>query len=397
LEAMMGGPEKLPNTNITRPYFSTSLQIAPGVEGIRPQLGKLPKKGRWYEGVEYGSNNTQLNPFFYGVTLEHKPKQFTYQSDAISANTLLTKDFFKHFHKYSVEWEPPNDDGTGGYLKWFIDGKFLYGIKGENLALTNTKIPDEPMYVLMNTAVASSWGFPKPCPEGCDCKCYECGNPECMCGMPDGFCENLPASFEIEYVRAYQAKGDGKHELGCSTKKKPTAKYIQGHPKDYMNVEDGQKVPLQPVANGGGYCTQDSHCGAPTKGSCSSTKRCVCQDNFTGPLCLSPPGFDDNPPPPESIGFASVFLSPGFTAIVVFAVVAFISFVGLAVVNRRRQQDGRYDQLPPSNDPTKEMVRVTQQQGAGSGSYQQAGAPYNGSNEQKTVTYCMIDGRLLDE
>ena len=434
LEAMMGGPEKLPNTNITRPYFSTSLQIAPGLEGIRPNLGKLPKKvrtpplcercdcnngssalltassdtcigfsssntkqGRWYEGVEYGSNNTQLNPFFYGVTLEHKPKQFTYQSDAISANTHLTKDFFKHFHKYSVEWEPPNDDGTGGYLKWFIDGKFLYGIKGENLALTNTKIPDEPMYVLMNTAVASSWGFPKPCPEGCDCKCYECGNPECMCGMPDGFCENLPASFEIEYVRAYQAKGDGKHELGCSTKKKPTAKYIQGHPKDYMNVEDGQKVPLQPVANGGGYCTQDSHCGAPTKGSCSSTKRCVCQDNFTGPLCLSPPGFDDNPPPPESIGFASVFLSPGFTAIVVFAVVAFISFVGLAVVNRRRQQDGRYDQLPPSNDPTKEMVRVTQQQGAGSGSYQQAGAPYNGSNEQKTVTYCMIDGRLLDE
>lgn len=46
LEAMMGGPEKLPSTNITRPYFSTSLQIAPGVEGIRPNLGKLPKKVR---------------------------------------------------------------------------------------------------------------------------------------------------------------------------------------------------------------------------------------------------------------------------------------------------------------------------------------------------------------
>jgi hypothetical protein len=43
LEAMMGGPEALPSTNITRPYFSTSLQIAPGLEGLRPNLGKLPK------------------------------------------------------------------------------------------------------------------------------------------------------------------------------------------------------------------------------------------------------------------------------------------------------------------------------------------------------------------
>ena len=44
LEAMMGSSEKLPNTNVTRPYFSTSLQIAPGVEKNRPILGKLPKK-----------------------------------------------------------------------------------------------------------------------------------------------------------------------------------------------------------------------------------------------------------------------------------------------------------------------------------------------------------------
>ena len=44
LEAMMGSAEKLPSTNVTRPYFSTSLQIAPGVEKNRPMMGKLPKK-----------------------------------------------------------------------------------------------------------------------------------------------------------------------------------------------------------------------------------------------------------------------------------------------------------------------------------------------------------------
>ena len=49
LEAMMGSDEALPNTNVTRPYFSTSLQIAPGLDVNRPNLGKLPKK------VSYGA------------------------------------------------------------------------------------------------------------------------------------------------------------------------------------------------------------------------------------------------------------------------------------------------------------------------------------------------------
>jgi hypothetical protein len=173
-------------------------------DGVRPNMGHLPRKGHWYEGLEYGSNNTQLNPFFYGVTLELKPVQYTYQSDAISANTQLTKAYFNHFHKYRLEWEPPNDDGKDGYIKWYLDGKFLYGIRGDNLNLTNTEIPSEPMYLLMNTAIASSWGFPKPCPDGCTCECYECGNPECVCGLPDGFCDNFPATFEIEYVRTHR-------------------------------------------------------------------------------------------------------------------------------------------------------------------------------------------------
>lgn len=43
LEAMMGSNEKLPNTNVTRPYFSSSLQIAPGVKGVRPLLMHKPK------------------------------------------------------------------------------------------------------------------------------------------------------------------------------------------------------------------------------------------------------------------------------------------------------------------------------------------------------------------
>lgn len=203
-------------------------------------------------------------------------------------------------------------------------------------------------------------------------------------------------------MRAYQAKNYSKHVLGCSTAKRPTAKYIQGHKKDYSNVEEGQKEPILPIQRGGGYCANNIDCGYPTKGSCSSMKRCVCEDDFIGPMCLSHAGFDDNPPPVEDLEVDRVLLSPGFTAMLAFAVIAFISFVGLAVVKRRSQQVGRYDQLPSSNDSSrldKDMIPSMQQQGAGGGSYQQTGAAFNpmGSNEQKTVTYCMIDGRLLDE
>ena len=328
-----------------------------------------------------------------------------YQSDAISANTDLTKDYFKHHHKYRVEWEPPHEDGTEGYLRWYLDGKFLYGIKGESLGLTKTEIPSEPMYLIMNTAVASSWGFPKPCPEGCDCKCYECGNPDCACGRPDGFCENLPASFEIDYVRAYQAKNDSKHILGCSTKQRPTAKFIMGHKKDYSNWEGGQREPLQPIQHGGGYCTKDKQCGYPSKGACSNIKRCVCEDEFTGPMCLSHRGFDDNPPLVEELEIGRVMISPAFSAMVSFAAIAFIVFVGVTVFLKKRSRVGGYDPLPPK-DNDGEMVRVMQQQRQQQGAYATGAAPYQqtgaaaynpmGADQQKTVTYCMIDGRLLE-
>jgi Beta-glucan synthesis-associated protein SKN1/KRE6/Sbg1 len=42
IEAMQGEPGKLPSTHIQRPYQSTSLQVAPGIEIDRPVLGRRP-------------------------------------------------------------------------------------------------------------------------------------------------------------------------------------------------------------------------------------------------------------------------------------------------------------------------------------------------------------------
>jgi beta-glucan synthesis-associated protein KRE6 len=244
--------------------------------------------------LEYSRNNvSDLNPFFYGVTLVHSPKSLTYQSDALSSNRQLNGTHYQKQHIYRVEWEPPDDDGNGGYVRWFTDGEFTYGVKGAVLDLMQTEIPSEPMYLIMNTAVSSSWGFPMPCPDNCLCDCYECENPACACALPPGYCDNFPASFEIDYVRVYQAVNDERQYLGCSPERRPTDLFIQGHKKRYMS--EGQKQPLQPIQRGGASCTKHSECGGTRKnmGLCSSAGVCVCMANYTGPRCLAHDGYFD--------------------------------------------------------------------------------------------------------
>ena len=248
-------------------------------------------KGRWYEGMEYG-NKTVLNPFFYGVTLIHTPKEYTYQSDAISANTQLDESYFENQNIYRVEWEPPSPGKSDGYVKWYMNGNFVFGIHGENLNITGTSIPSEPMSLIMNTAVAKSWGFPLPCPEGCDCDCYECGNPDCDCTLPTGYCDMFPAHFEIDYVRVWQAKNEPNHQLGCSTKDRPSEQFIKGHKKRYM--EEGDKEPLLPIKNGGALCSSDLECGGKKRGRCNEDGVCECNEAFAGSSCLSHFGFDDH-------------------------------------------------------------------------------------------------------
>jgi beta-glucan synthesis-associated protein KRE6 len=252
--------------------------------------------------LEYGNKTkAALNPFFYGVTLVHKPASFTYQSDALSANTRLNATHYKDQHLYRVEWEPPEEDGSGGYIKWFIDGDLLYGVFGKSLEITGSEIPSEPMYLLMNTAVSSNWGFPKPCPDGCKCSCYQCGKPECACGLPYGYCDNFPAFFEIDYVRVYQAVNDTKHHLGCSTRERPTDLFIKGHAKRYM--AEGDSMPLRPIRRGGDVCEDDRDCGGDKKdsisghprpqGICNDKKHCECLAGYTGPTCLAYDGYYD--------------------------------------------------------------------------------------------------------
>lgn len=440
LESMQGEAGKLPNTFIQRPYQSASLQIAPGVEIDRPVLGKRPNpvrglvsfgstlvhrafrsqakqiQGHWYTHLEYSERNiSDLNPFFYGVTLIHKPKSLTYQSDALSANRQLNTTHYSMQHTYRVEWEPPAHDGSGGYIKWFTDGELIYGLQGSSLDIMQSEIPSEPMYLIMNTAVSSSWGFPMPCPDNCACDCFECGNPACACALPTGYCENFPAAFEIDYVRVYQAVNESRHVLGCSPENRPTDLFIKGHEK--LFTAEGQKRPLEPVRCGGGSCTKNSDCGKQREmGTCSSDGSCICSTNFTGPNCLAHNGYYDvdtsTPIKPFSrklpidnrerdlrsipltldlFSAVSEMIIPKSLAIVVIllAVGFLISMCGAIRANSKLpkyQKLSNGNALAPNGLPT--II-----------SYQDSAAVHYAlapKQQKKDVTYCVIDGRLVD-
>ncbi len=280
LEAMPGESTPLPHTKTTKPYMSTSLQISPGVAEGRPVLGQRPLPHHWYTGMTYGLNTT-LNPFFYGVTLEHSPASYTYQSDAISANTNLGMTHFNSMHTYRVEWEPADNEGEGGHIKWYLDGEFLYGIEADNLDITGSTIPAEPMYVLINTAMSSTWGFPLPLPDSCKCESYDCDDPDCKCAFPPGFCENFPATFKVDSVRVYQDPTNSKHTLSCSPPSHPTHQFIKGHEERFY--EGPATQPLQPVMIGGGKCDTSADCG--NEGKCVDNL-CKCRQGLVGPNCL---------------------------------------------------------------------------------------------------------------
>ena len=99
----------------------------------------------------------------------------------------------------------------------FMDGELVYGITGKSLndKVPGAEVPSEPQYVLLNTAVSSTWGFPSPCPKNCDCACFDCrdASGRCACGLPPGFCATLPAHFLVDYVRVWQRPAEPWHKV----------------------------------------------------------------------------------------------------------------------------------------------------------------------------------------
>jgi hypothetical protein len=375
VEVMAGdsnGP--LPSTDppISIPYADMTLQVAPGVPKNRPQSGGLPLRKNtvspnghteflaqtWYDNLTM-HGNTSINPFFYGTYLaETKPyepvtrtKKQAFQADAIGALHQLTPAHFNRVHTFRLEWQP----GPGGRIDWFSkghkinatfsmegDGKgqdwvHAYELRDKSLSdLMGSQVPAEPTYLIFNTAVSSTWGFPYDTPDWCT-KCFDCDDPKCACAFSPGFCQMLrqgDTAFYIDSIRVYQSKDHkahvgSKHTLGCDPPDYPTKDYIRGHEYRYMrnppfSYED--KHPLRPIQKGGAECFSDKDCGShvqhenltevymnsystsdgastsnATEGRGKCVKRsasqkwfgsetflnvCQCNPGFTGPRCM---------------------------------------------------------------------------------------------------------------
>ncbi|KAG7348887.1 beta-glucan synthesis-associated protein (SKN1)-domain containing protein [Nitzschia inconspicua] len=328
------------------PLLSASLQIAPGKAKQRPWLGQMPNV-TWYKPIL--ANGGSLNEFFFGAYTWDPNVTMAYQTDTVSVNFWLDESFYERPHIFRIEWEPPvehmKDSPTalsrGGYIKWFIDDKLICAMFGDDLqAVSETEIPSEPMYIIFNQALSKDWGFPDAYFLNCKKKCWSCLDPECRkCALPRNFCEkNIPASFEIDYVRVYQDKEDDRHILGCSPPSRPTKEWIEGHNERYILWEspEGSK-PLQDIQRGGADCTDMANCGGSERGYCDDDFGCLCRPGFTGPRCLAPfldakmDMYDEVYPPPANHMWRTTV-----AAGVAVLLAAFLGLVGCRKLQRRR-------------------------------------------------------------
>lgn len=348
--------------------------------------------------------NTSINPFFYGTYLgQTKPgepvtrsKKQAFQADAVGVAHQLTPAHFNMTHTFRVEWQP----GPGGRIDWFSMGHKIndtafmegdglgtdwvhaYGIKDEVLKKTmGSQIPVEASYLIFNTAVSSTWGFPYDTPDWCT-KCYDCDDPKCSCTFASGFCEMLKDSdvaMYIDSVRVYQSKDPSahvgeNHTLGCDPPEYPTRGWIEGHSYRYMRnapFSYDDKAPLKRrIQMGGGKCNSDDDCGAHLKnvnltrvyessesearrilqreeylgrGKCvdskdfkgmfatkdNARKVCQCNEGFTGPHCLAENHSDD------TISAYEITMSKSpFTSIANFRVTPFMVFLAVALFSQ---------------------------------------------------------------
>ncbi len=357
----------------------------------------------WYEGLEVNGNTT-LNPFFYGTYLGetkpeepvHRDKHQVFQADAVGAMHQMTPANFKSLHTIRLEWQP----GPGGRLDWFLkdhrinetfsmsgdglgqDWVQAFSIKDEVLNLTGAQIPVEPSYIIMNTGISSTWGFPYNVPDDC-VRCFDCANVTCACNFHPGFCNMMRESrvaMYIDHVRVYQSTNHSAHvgmphTVGCDPPDYPTKEYIKGH--EYLYMRDApfgfdDRGPLKDkIKHGGGKCESTSDCGGEMRGICVEAeyaqgllngavndKRCKCDVRYTGPHCLSMNKKDDSLGAWELSSNIRIFsnlpkptLPITLTITVIMMVLGMFVFIIVHVIGKKREIKallrGEYQMVPP--------------------------------------------------
>lgn len=185
-------------------YASQSLQVAPFDHAYAWGNSSA-------DATIYDDTLTEFNTYTGGQIQE-----------AVSSVTRVPDTGFQltqnEYVKYGVEFSPDfNYDGSGS-MTWYVDGKPSWTVNPKafparpDLDISQRIIPVEPMAIVMNLAISSSF-------------------------QPVNFDEGgitFPAFMSIDYVRVYQKDGQA-DLLSCDPADHPTANFIHTHMDLYTN------------------------------------------------------------------------------------------------------------------------------------------------------------------
>ncbi|EGZ12556.1 hypothetical protein PHYSODRAFT_514893 [Phytophthora sojae] len=321
--------------------ISTSIQVAPGMPDafriippaandtsaycvytgdcttVGANFPGIPKKtydarghDSWYQGLR--SNKKCSSPLGAEESKRYLMEPFEYQMDAISANWPVQLAAYTSYVKYQVEWVM----GSEGYIRWMLEDVVIFEIPAESIenmpqdaAKSNPKkmMLEEPMYIIFNVALSTSWGAVPPNPgspcrgDGSDAKI-------------NAICDGFPMYMTIDYIRIYQDLSDSSTmSVGCDPSTHPTKQWIEDHIDEYETA-DNKWIEV----HGGANCKTDRDCtgfGPPTVVSSlfgafiiivfgyvvykilsqRSKKAMIVGAGVTGPVILSKIEMDDVP------------------------------------------------------------------------------------------------------
>uniref|UniRef100_K3X0I0 GH16 domain-containing protein n=1 Tax=Globisporangium ultimum (strain ATCC 200006 / CBS 805.95 / DAOM BR144) TaxID=431595 RepID=K3X0I0_GLOUD len=272
-------------------------------------------------------------------------KVFAYQMDAVSANWPIHVAAYTDFLVYQLEWVM----GNSGYVRWMLAGQPIFEIPAKALtdppqdsAKKNPKkiMIEEPMYMIFNVALSSTWGSKPPNPgEAC--------RGDGSDAVANKICDSFPLYMKIDYIRLYQdTSKNSTMAVGCDPKSHPTKQWIQDHINEYQDDDN-----LAVDVSGKGFCRTDDDCTMATNktnmvttGSCVKS-RCKCIGaSWTGPRCTTTLGtIEMNGSDSISISIKSSYGPPWYLALGTSGLTILVTFVAVYLsIRAGRRQDAEH-------------------------------------------------------
>lgn len=235
-----------------------------------------------YNGAELSSSSSSSGSSA-SASSSSSDDDYDYQMDAVSANWPIHLAAYTGFLTYSLEWVT----GDSGYIRWMLEGSPIFEVPAsaftdppQDTAQSNPKkiMIEEPMYLIMNVALSSTWSTTPPNAGGaCEGSSSEDTN----------VCDSFPMYLKVDYIRVYQDTSTMSY--GCDPSSHPTAEWITDNIDDYTDDDNPYTV-----VSGKAFCTSDDDCTITVSsttsvktGSCTDG-RCACKStSWKGPRCVS--------------------------------------------------------------------------------------------------------------